>query len=403
MSDIIRIQMLGDFTIYINEQAADHMVNKSRKGLALMQYLIVNRGQSVSNIRLLSMFWQEERITNPENALKTLISRMRGMLNQISDGLGSCIVADRGAYHWECLPGMMIDLYELEDIFTRLKRQREDDAVRRALYQRMMKLYNGSLLKHSDINEWAFNRATALHNQYVTSVYGYVELLKTVEDNQEIITVCRRALETEPFDDRIHIELMRALLNTNSTTEAKAQFDEVLHLHYHYLNVKPSKELMEFYNQIIAASKTIEFNLDAICKELYESSLDSGAFVCEYPVFKEIYNLQIRNIERLGSTMFLGIVMVSRLNGQQMDNLKQENIMNGLTDILRLNLRKGDVIAHFSSTMIALLLPTVNYTTGDNVMERLKLKFYQKYPNSNVLFNYRIAPLSKQMGAGETK
>lgn len=397
MSDTIRIQMLGDFTIYINERKADHMINKSRKGLALMQYLIVNRGQSVSNIRLLSMFWQDERITNPENALKTLISRMRGMLNQISDGLGSCIVADRGAYHWQCLPGMMIDLYELEDIFAQLKSQREDDTVRRALYQRMIKLYNGSLLKNSELNEWAFNHATALHNQYVTSVYSYVELLKSAEDNQEIITVCRRALEAEPFDDRIHIELMRALLNTNCTTEAKAQFDEVLHLHYHYLNVKPSKELMEFYNQIIAASKTIEFNLDAICKELYESSLDSGAFVCEYPVFKEIYNLQIRNIERLGSTMFLGIVMVSKLNGQQMDNLKQENIMNGLTDILRANLRKGDVIAHFSSTMIVLLLPTVNYTTGDSVMERLKLKFYQKYPTSNVLFNYRIAPLSKQI------
>ena len=27
-------------------------------------------------------------------------------------------------------------------------------------------------------------------------------------------------------------------------------------------------------------------------------------------------------------------------------------------------------------------------------MDRIKQKFYQAYPNSNVLFNYRIAPLS---------
>ncbi len=394
MNDVIRIQVMGDFTIFVNEAQADRMLNKSRKGLALMQYLIVNRGQQVSNIRLLSTFWQEERVANPENALKTLISRMRATLNQLSDGLGACIVADRGAYHWQCSPNMTVDLYELEDVFSELSHNRNDDNQRRALYKRMMLLYGGNLLQDTDLNEWALNRATALHGQFMSGVYAYVELLKAVEDDKEIVSVCRRALESEPFDERIHIELMRALLKMNRISEAKAQFDEVLHLHYHYLNVKPSKELMEFYNQIVAASKTIDFNLESICKELYESTSERGAFVCEYPVFKEIYNLQIRNLERLGSTMFLGIVMVSRLNGEQMDTLKQESIMKGLMEILRLNLRKGDVITHFSPTMIALLLPTVNYTTGDTVMERLKRKLYQKYTTSNVLFNYRIAPLS---------
>ena len=77
--------------------------------------------------------------------------------------------------------------------------------------------------------------------------------------------------------------------------------------------------------------------------------------------------------------------------------------MHGLLEIMQTNLRKGDIITHFSPTMIALLLPTVNYTTGDIVMERLKQKFYRKYPNSNVLFNYRIAPLSSDMGQSDGK
>ena len=266
MRDIIRVQMMGEFVIYINERQADHMVNKSRKGLALIEYLIVGHGQPVSNQRLLSAFWGDERVTNPENALKTLISRVRAMLSQISPDLGGCIVADRGAYHWECLPEMTIDLYELEDVFSRL--QDTCDAERkRALYRRMMQLYRGPLLQKSELNEWVFPRATALHNQYIAGIYGYIEMLKQsekAEDEQEIISVCRSALEREPFDDRIHIELMRALLKNNNATEAKAQFEEVMHLHYHYLNVKPSRELMEFYNEIVEASKNIEFNLETI-------------------------------------------------------------------------------------------------------------------------------------------
>ncbi|MFQ9447251.1 MAG: bacterial transcriptional activator domain-containing protein [Christensenellales bacterium] len=90
-------------------------------------------------------------------------------------------------------------------------------------------------------------------------MYGYIEMLKQsekAEDEQEIISVCRSALEREPFDDRIHIELMRALLKNNNATEAKAQFEEVMHLHYHYLNVKPSRELMEFTTKSSKPAKT---------------------------------------------------------------------------------------------------------------------------------------------------
>lgn len=86
MGDTIRIQMMNTFTIYINEIQADHMVNKSRKGVALMQYLILNREQPVPNQRLLAALWSEEKSANPENALKTLVSRLRALLNQLSPG-----------------------------------------------------------------------------------------------------------------------------------------------------------------------------------------------------------------------------------------------------------------------------------------------------------------------------
>ena len=396
MSETIRIQMMDEFVIYLNERQADHMINKSKKGVALIEYLIANRGEPVSNRRLLSTFWNDENVTNPENALKTLISRVRTLLSQISPELGNCIVADRGAYHWECPPEMTVDLYELEDIFARLPNVRDSERKREA-YRRMMTLYRGALLQKSELNEWAYPRAVTLHNQYIAGVYDYIDLLKQSgrdEDEREIISVCRSALEREPFDDSIHIELMRTLLRSNNATEAKAQYEEVMHLHYHYLNVKPSHELMEFYNEIVEASKNVEFNLESICRQLYQSSREQSAFVCDFAVFKEIFNLQIRNIERLGTTMFLAVITVSGTDGGQMESLRQENVMRGLMEILRNNLRKGDVITHFSPTTVAVLLPTVDYNTGDGVMDRIKQKFYQAYPNSNVLFNYRIAPLS---------
>ena len=397
MQDIIRIQMMNEFTLYINEQKADHLVNKSRKGVALMQYLILHQGQPVPNYRLLATLWDEEKSSNPENALKTLVSRMRALLNQVSPNLGKCIVADRGAYHWQSLPGMTIDVYEIEDIFAKLTTLKEDSAVRRELYARLMKIYVGDLLQSGEQNEWALARATTLHNRYMSAVYAYVEMLKAEDNYKEVVNVCRAALDVDNFDDRLHMELMTALIKTNRTNEALIQYKHVMHLHYRYLGVQPSDDMQEFYKQIVHAGKTLEFNLESIRNELKESGEQRGAFVCEYAVFKEIFNLQMRNLERLGSTMFLAVIMVGNMSGQPMDTIKQDNIMSGLLEILKQNLRKGDTITHFSPTIFALLLPTVNYTTGNLVMERVKRLFYRKYPNSNVVFNYRVGPLSSDM------
>ena len=386
--------MMNDFVMFINERRAEYLVNKSRKGAALIQYLIVNRESPVPNARLLSAFWSEERVTNPENALKTLISRIRTMLNEISPELGNCIVADRGAYHWECREGMEIDLYEIEDVFEQLSDRKLNVENRRALYRRLMTLYAGDLLRNCEMNEWALPQATALHNRYLTAVQGYIDLLRSEGNEQEVITVCRRALEMDHFNNRLHMELMTSLINTRRGSEAMTQYEEVMHLHYHYLNAEPSKELKAFYNQIVDSSNSIEFALESISNDLREAGGEREAFVCDYAVFKEIYNIEVRNIRRLGSSIFLGTIMISGTNGQPMENIKQNNVMRGLTNILRTNLRKGDVITQFSPTIIAVLLPMVNFKTGDTVMDRIKRLFYRQFPNSSLLFDYRISPVS---------
>lgn len=392
MADIIRIQMMGTFAIYINERKIDLLVNKSRKGASLIQLLISHRGKSVPNNRLLSTLWSEEKSSNPENALKTLVSRLRTLLNQISPDLGSCVVADRGAYHWACLPGMTVDLYEIDRILDELTNEELTVQEKTKLYNELMNLYEGDLLQSSEHNEWAVVEAAGLHEKYMTAVFGYIDLLKEQCLHKEIISVCRRALEVDNFHDRLHIELMTALIHMNRPGEALQQYKHVVELDYRYLGVQPSAELQEFYKHIVTAGKTLDFNLKAIRNELREND-KKDAYVCEYAVFKEIYNLQMRNLERMGTTMFLAIIMVRPYDNQVMDNIRQNTIMNGLRDILAQNLRKGDIITRFAPAMFALLLPTVNYATGHMVLERIKRMFYRQYPNSNVVFDYRVGPL----------
>ncbi len=384
--------MMGNFLIYINEQRVENPVSKSRKGTALVEYLVLHRGKPVPNQQLLSALWPEHSVTNPENALKTLVSRMRTLLNQMSAGLGACIVSDRGAYHWETLPGMRIDALELMELFDGLSPQRDSDKLRE-MYERILELYEGDLYQTGDL-EGDTGFAQQMHQQYLNAVYGYIELLRKQEDYNEVIAVCRTALEVDSFDDRLHIELMKAMVNLNRTSDALVQYKHATNLTYRYLGAPPSPEMMAFYQEMNKVRQSLKYNLDAIRNELHNSSLERGAFVCDYEMFKAIYNLEMRNLERLGTTMFLGIIMIG--DGEDaVDSIKQDNIMNGLIEILRDNLRKGDIITHFSPSVVALLLPTVNYKTGSMVMERVRAMFYKRFPNSNVPFHSRLGMLGK--------
>ena len=394
MENTVRIQMMGSYLIYVDEQRIESLMTRSRKGAALMAFLILNRGRQVPNQRLIRALWPGDSATNPENALKTLVSRLRTLLNQIAPGLGGCIVSDRGAYHWESLEGVQCDALELMELIDALGVTHSAPDLKK-LYRRMIELYQGDLFQTGDLDEEAAY-AEHLHSRYLAAVYDYIELLRAEEAFNEISAVCRSALEVDSFDDRLHIELMKAMMSLNRASDALTQYKHAANLTYRYLGAEPSEEMRAFYRQMSAARKTLKFNLDAIRNELHESSTERGAFVCDYAIFKEIYNLQMRNLERLGTTMFLGIIMVGDADASHADYIRQDNIMTGLIEILRDNLRKGDIITHFAPTIVALLLPTVNYQSGTMVLERIRQLFYKRYPSSDIPFHHRLGMLGSK-------
>ena len=103
----------------------------------------------------------------------------------------------------------------------------------------------------------------------------------------------------------------------------------------------------------------------------------------------------MRNLERLGATMFLAVIAVAPPDRekQELSTVTRESAMAALQEILRRHLRKGDIVTRFAPTVYAMLLPTVNYSTGSMVMERVAQLFYGEYPGDRVELYYRISPL----------
>ena len=110
--------------------------------------------------------------------------------------------------------------------------------------------------------------ASWLHREYLEAVYSYVEQLKAQEASNEIVRVCKMALQRDELDEYLRIELMRALVSLNRTGDAVAEYRQATRLSRRILDADPGEDLQACYHELSEAGHTIQLNLDAIRNEL---------------------------------------------------------------------------------------------------------------------------------------
>ena len=95
-SNILRINMLGEFSLTYDDNVIDDNGSRSKKLWMLLEYLLVFRGREVTQNEIIDLLWPDEDVTNPANTLKVLIHRIRQMLDQIGLDSKRLIVSRRG-------------------------------------------------------------------------------------------------------------------------------------------------------------------------------------------------------------------------------------------------------------------------------------------------------------------
>ncbi len=387
----IEVIMLGGFSIKVDKLDIVDELGSSRKKISLLAYLLLNRDRQISNYELFETLWSEDEITNPESSLKTLVSRLRTNLKQF--GLEKAIVTKNRTYRWSDILETSVDVFTFDKLCAELDHVEDLSAESRQRFEKALALYQGDLLPNCVIETWVQTKSAFYHDQYLKIVYQYIGLLENKNLYEDVIRVARMGLEIDALDSRLNLELMSALLKSGRSKEALAQYNRTTDLHYNYLGINPSDEILAFYKQLIKIERASSSDIGEIRKDLFEDVNVEGAFVCEYAIFKDIYQLHMRNLKRLGTPMFLALLTVTSLDKQPVEPLVLDKVMKQLLATTKSCLRKGDTVSRYSPTQFAVLLPTQNHESGRIAMERIKKTFYRDGTNTQFLLNYRLGPI----------
>lgn len=174
----IEIKMLGGFEIRVNGKPVLAQLAQSRKATALVQYLVLRRGERVSHKVLTDTLWAGERSTNPDMALRAILHRFRLMIDAEGlDEMKDCIVTSRGYYQWNPHLDCNVDVFEVNDL-SELARKESDAEKRSRIYEQIVNLYDGRLLPQSASEPWVESVSVRLHGQYRTAILNLLELCK---------------------------------------------------------------------------------------------------------------------------------------------------------------------------------------------------------------------------------
>lgn len=392
MNDKLEVSLLGGCTISCGGRSLDAETLRSKKIWQLLGYLVTFRSREISQDELLSIAYSEDASTNPANALKTLMHRVRASLDELDGPGGKTIIVQRGGgYHWNNALDTEVDIEVFDRLYGAIQTE-NDESARLDLLLRAIKLYKGDYMPKFSMEPWSIPIVAYYHSRYLQLVTEAIEILSKRAEYDEIVDICYAAINIDPFSDTLYYHLIDSLVKMGQLQAAMTQYEKTTKLFYREFGVTPPERLQALYRDILRSTQGIETDLSLVQKKLRQDE-GNGAFVCEYEIFKDIYNVEIRAAGRTGRPMHICLLTAKPAEGRTLSPVAMDETMQKLIASVGSSLRKGDCMARYSVTQLVLLLPLNTNETVERVLHRVTKNYKSEYPHSPVKLDYSFQPV----------
>ena len=382
----LKIVMFGEFSISYNENTISEHTKRSKKLWLLLQYLAVHHDRAIPQSELIDVLSGEDEGANPASALKTQIHRLRDILSDLKCEL-PIVVCINGSYCINPEIETEIDVETFEKAF-KAAADTDDPTEKLRLILEAVNIYSGDFLSKSAYESWVVSLNTYYRSIYGKAVKTAVELLSEAGKLHDIIAICSKATAINPYDEFVHYSHIKALAELGEQESAKKQYEIVTDFMMNKFGITPSKELMELYDTAIKTSKSIQPDIDVVVADLKDKMPITGAFFCEYQIFKHLYQLEMRDAQRTGASVNVCLLTVSDSNGEIPSQNPLNKAVQRLQDCISRSLRGSDIFARYSVSQFVVLLLNTNEQNGSIIMKRIEKAFRRENTNKDIELKY---------------
>lgn len=380
---MLEVSSFGKFSVTERDAVLNDDVLRSDMLKKLFVYILTHREHPITVQELSEALWQEDETDNPAGALKNLMYRLRNILKAVF-GNRKYILTSPGAYSWNAEIEVSFDAEKFEEYCNQAKRAVKDEDIIQN-YERALGLYRGEFMDHILDMHWAVTLSTYYHSLFLTATKELAELYQRAGRYQDEERICINGLRFDKIDEQIHCYYIMALIRQDKFELAMKNYEEAARILYDVLGVRNSSKLQEVQKELLKMNREIAAeDMEYISEDMAENGEPVGVYLCGYPVFREIYRLEVRKNGRLGETEYVVLMTVEvnegirRNENEKMEKFLINQAMGQLEESLKQTLRIGDVAARYSDRQFVILLPTCTYESSVQVTKRVLNNFYDK-------------------------
>lgn len=376
--EMIKINLLGQFTFEYKDKNVFFEQLAPKQLSSLMTMIAINAPQSVSKEEIIETLWTKEELSS--SALKFSIHRLRNLLDQEFQ-LYDLIQNSSGGYFFNKKYDVEIDLCILRDAYSNYITNK---TISFETLKTAVQLYQGKVALKMD-SPWLIHAQSRFHKMYLTLVELYFNECMEREDYHDCLNIAKLGLKIDPTNETAAYYQFAALIELKNYDEAYALYQSLSTYFSQELGQTLSERFKAYHALLIKQLEHNHLDYNKMKELLNDKTFENGAFVCDFDLFRHLYQLECRKLIRDENKSFL---IFFELQGKD-DSALKRSYSSRLIQLLISSIRKGDIISRINNSQIALLVRCKTLESGQVMIERILTLFYEKFQNE-LTIKYKI-------------
>ena len=262
-----------------------------------------------------------------------------------------CIVTSRGYYQWNPHLDCSVDVFEVNDL-SELARKESDAEKRSRIYEQIVNLYDGRLLPQSASEPWVESVSVRLHGQYRTAILNLLELCKNGARAPASLRCVPARWSWTPTRSAFIWKRSSRWRRWAATRRRRIWHAAAAPW---AACIMPLSRAAQALPTARCARQTAIWRarVSKLISALPDTE-DTGACICDFETFKEIYRVQRGVQVRYGLQVFLAILTVAPQPEHRC--CRGPLMVEQLGNLIRTNLRQCDVAARYTDMQYVVML-----------------------------------------------
>lgn len=242
----LRIILFGNFEIISGENSIGEIDTPRQQ--EFLTFLLLNRDRAITRRQLSYLIWLDSSEKQAKANLRNLLHTVRKNLPDADQ----FIKVDHNSIKWMNAKGVELDVEEFETSIENARIAKKNNNLNEQEYElkNSIALYNGQLVPNC-YSEWIEDYRSNYKQSYLEALKALISLLESKREYKEAIHFSNKFIKTEPYDEKAWRMLIKLYSLNNDRVKAIRCYEDCLETLRDELNIEPTDETKELYEQIL--------------------------------------------------------------------------------------------------------------------------------------------------------